>query len=61
MARTQAMTAGNTLQSARDAIQVAENRAREVRDMAWGVELIPLGVMGSVLWRARLMPWAHYG
>lgn len=36
MARTQAMTAGSTLQSARDAIQVAENRAREVRGMAWG-------------------------
>lgn len=36
VARTQAMTAGSTLQSARDAIQVAENRAREVRSMGSG-------------------------
>lgn len=61
MARTQAMTAGRTLQRARDAIQVAENRTREVRGMGWGVELVSLGEMGPVLWRARLMPWAHHG
>lgn len=60
-ARTKMTTAGSTLQNASDAIQVAENRAREVRSMGWGVELVSLGEMASVLWRARLMPWAHYG
>lgn len=39
-ARTKMTTAGSTLQNASDAIQVAENKAREVRSMGWGEPMV---------------------
>uniref|UniRef100_A0A8D0G091 Laminin subunit beta-1 n=1 Tax=Strix occidentalis caurina TaxID=311401 RepID=A0A8D0G091_STROC len=87
VARAQATAAGRALRSAKDAIRVAESRAKEVRGTgaagvvglgerlgrgagALGVlrgngvgAVGALGVMGSVVWRAKLMPQLeqHFG